>query len=157
MGTGARSVAGRAVVRTGGRLDQLCSLLVSLRALLLLVLALLLLLVLAFLVLLRLLRLLRLLLVLALPLLRGARQGRGLAEERRVCSVAAVRTLSFSFFSFLRRSSSLEEELELLSLSLELSLGIGPGLGWSALCRNERRVGKLPRVCILSHTWELDA
>ena len=42
--------------------------------------------------------------------------------------MAAVRTLSFSFFSFLRRSSSLEEELELLSLSLELSLGIGPGL-----------------------------
>ena len=44
-----------------------------------------------------------------------------------------MRTLSFSFFSFfsflcffsfLRRSSSLEEELSLLSLSLSLSLGI---------------------------------
>ena len=65
-----------------------------------------------------------------------------------MCSVAAVRTLSFSFFSFLRRSSSLEEELELLSLSLELSLGIGPGLRTSARsalwCRKERCVGKLP-------------
>lgn len=53
--------------------------------------------------------------------------------------MAAVRTLSFSFFSFLRRSSSLEEELELLSLSLELSLGIGPGRGGAS----QRRVGKL--------------
>jgi len=35
------------------------------------------------------------------------------------------RHCTFSFFSFLRRSSSLELELELLSLSLELSLGIG--------------------------------
>ena len=52
-----------------------------------------------------------------------------------MCSVAAVRTLSFSFFSFLRRSSSLEEELELLSLSLELSLGIGPGLARSVAKR----------------------
>ena len=41
---------------------------------------------------------------------------------------ARVRTLSLSFFSFLRRSSSLEEELELLSLSLELEPGIRPGL-----------------------------
>ena len=58
--------------------------------------------------------------------------------------MAAVRTLSFSFFSFLRRSSSLEEELELLSLSLELSLGIGPGLrtiGNGTPRGRERRVG----------------
>jgi len=51
---------------------------------------------------------------------------------------ARVRTLSFSFFSFLRRSSSLEEELELLSLSLELEPGIRPGLrtsGSTALWR----------------------
>ena len=46
----------------------------------------------------------------------------------RVRVAARVRTLSFSFFSFLRRSSSLEEELELLSLSLELEPGIRPGL-----------------------------
>ena len=45
----------------------------------------------------------------------------------RVRVAAWVRTLSFSFFSFLRRSSSLEEELELLSLSLELEPGIRSG------------------------------
>ena len=52
-----------------------------------------------------------------------------------VCAVRVaecVRTLSFSFFSFLRRSSSLEEELELLSLSLELEPGIRAGLRTSA-------------------------
>ena len=53
------------------------------------------------------------------------------------------RHCTFSFFSFLRRSSSLELELELLSLSLELSLGIGSrakGLAfWSRF--GERRVG----------------
>ena len=53
----------------------------------------------------------------------------------RVRVAARVRTLSFSFFSFLRRSSSLEEELELLSLSLELEPGIRPGLRRSALWR----------------------
>ena len=62
----------------------------------------------------------------------------------RVRVAACVRTLPFSFFSFLRRSSSLEEELELLSLSLELEPGIRPGLK-EALCRAassvERRVG----------------
>ena len=54
----------------------------------------------------------------------------------RVRVAARVRTLSFSFFSFLRRSSSLEEELELLSLSLELEPGIrrhGARLHWSAV------------------------
>ena len=64
----------------------------------------------------------------------------------RVRVAARVRTLSFSFFSFLRRSSSLEEELELLSLSLELEPGIRPGLRTSALWRAasvERRVGDL--------------
>ena len=50
----------------------------------------------------------------------------------RVRVAACVRTLSFSFFSFLRRSSSLEEELELLSLSLELEPGIRAGLRTSA-------------------------
>ena len=75
-----------------------------------------------------------------------------------MCSVAAVRTLSFSFFSFLRRSSSLEEELELLSLSLELSLGIGPGLGWRrALSQRAPCWQASESSCILSHTWELDA
>ena len=62
---------------------------------------------------------------------------------------ARVRTLSFSFFSFLRRSSSLEEELELLSLSLELEPGIRPGLRTSAVWRAaslERRVGDV-RYC----------
>jgi hypothetical protein len=52
------------------------------------------------------------------------------------------RHCTFSFFSFLRRSSSLELELELLSLSLELSLGIEglKGLAfWSRF--GERRVG----------------
>ena len=67
----------------------------------------------------------------------------------RVRVAACVRTLSFSFFSFLRRSSSLEEELELLSLSLELEPGIRPGLRTSArrapVARRavERRVGNL--------------
>ena len=136
-----RAVCGRAaVVRTGRRLEQLGSLLVSLRALLFLVLALLLFLVLALLFLLRLLRLLRLLLVLALPLLRGARQGRGWLKSD-MCRVEQ-RHCTFSFFSFLRRSSSLELELELLSLSLELSLGIGSR---ASRAFGERRVGNPKR------------
>jgi hypothetical protein len=63
----------------------------------------------------------------------------------RVRVAAWVRTLSFSFFSFLRRSSSLEEELELLSLSLELEPGIrsGSDVGKVARLHGERRVGDL--------------
>ena len=67
-----------------------------------------------------------------------------MSDAVRVRVAACVRTLSFSFFSFLRRSSSLEEELELLSLSLELEPGIRPGLRTSARRRGGAARGGAP-------------